>query len=227
MNLIDLSHPLKEGMPVYPGTEAPSFQEANTIEKDGFREKLICMYSHTGTHMDAPAHILPGAQTLDRLPIDTFAGPALVLDVTGGVMYDGSPEGFGKPGGTIGLSFLIPWKEALDKMDFLLLRSGWDGFWGRKEYFETYPTLTSEAAEWLTGRGLKGLGFDCISADPVEANHLPVHRILLGSGMVLLENLKDLDRLPVGKVGAVHFTAMPLAIADADGSPVRAFAELL
>ena len=67
MSILDLTHYLEAGMPVYPGTEPPVLEEANTISRDGFREKKITLYSHTGTHMDAPAHILPGAPTLDEI----------------------------------------------------------------------------------------------------------------------------------------------------------------
>ena len=65
MRVIDLTHTICEDMPVYPGTEPPKLQTANTIERDGFRETLLTMYSHTGTHMDAPAHLYAGRITLD------------------------------------------------------------------------------------------------------------------------------------------------------------------
>jgi arylformamidase len=67
MNVIDLSHPFSEDMPVYPGTESPEIVEACTITGHGFAEKRLRLFSHTGTHLDAPAHILSGAVTLDRL----------------------------------------------------------------------------------------------------------------------------------------------------------------
>ena len=80
MQVIDLTQTIGETMPVYPGTEQPRLTPTNTIEKDGFRETLLRMYSHTGTHMDAPAHILPGAPTLDVLPAEKFTGRACVVD---------------------------------------------------------------------------------------------------------------------------------------------------
>ena len=66
MKVIDLTHIISAGMPVYPGTEGPKISQATTIEAEGFAEKLITMYSHTGTHMDAPGHIVAGARTLDQ-----------------------------------------------------------------------------------------------------------------------------------------------------------------
>ena len=82
MKIIDLTHTISEDMPVYPGTEPPMLKPANTYEKDGFRETLFSLYSHTGTHVDPPAHLFADRTTLDALPIEQFAGKALVIDCT-------------------------------------------------------------------------------------------------------------------------------------------------
>ena len=83
MKMLDLTHCITPEMPVYPGTEPPRLTAACTMEKDGFRETLLEMYSHTGTHMDAPAHMLPNGRTLDDFPAETFAGRGFVLDCRG------------------------------------------------------------------------------------------------------------------------------------------------
>lgn len=80
MKVIDLTHIIKENMPVYPGTDAPKFLPASSYEKDGFKETLLQMYTHTGTHMDPPAHLFAGRTTLDQFPIEQFIGKALVID---------------------------------------------------------------------------------------------------------------------------------------------------
>lgn len=80
MKMLDLTHCITPEMPVYPGTEPPRLTAACTMEKDGFRETLLQMYSHTGTHMDAPAHMLPNGRTLDDFPAETFAGRGFVVD---------------------------------------------------------------------------------------------------------------------------------------------------
>ena len=80
MKVIDLTHTIRENMPVYPGTETPRLTPANSYEKDGFRETLLRMYSHTGTHMDPPAHLFPGRTTLDQFMPEQFIGKALVID---------------------------------------------------------------------------------------------------------------------------------------------------
>jgi kynurenine formamidase len=83
MKVIDLSHPVSPGMPVYPGTEPPVFVTGTSIAQAGFLEKKITLFSHTGTHVDAPAHLIEGAMTLDELPVDQFIGKAIVLGLEG------------------------------------------------------------------------------------------------------------------------------------------------
>ena len=83
MKMLDLTHCITPEMPVYPGTEPPRLTAACTMEKDGFRETLLEMYSHTGTHMDAPAHMLPNGRTLDDFPAETFAGLGLRAGLPG------------------------------------------------------------------------------------------------------------------------------------------------
>ena len=80
MKVIDLTHTIRENMPVYPGTEPPKLIPASSYESDGFKETLLQMYTHTGTHMDPPAHIFSGRTTLDEFPVDQFIGKALVID---------------------------------------------------------------------------------------------------------------------------------------------------
>ena len=82
MKIIDLTHTIAENMPVYPGTEGPKLTTANTYETDGFKETLLKMYSHTGTHMDPPAHLYSHGKTLDRFPASHFEGRAFTVDCT-------------------------------------------------------------------------------------------------------------------------------------------------
>lgn len=210
MTVLDLTHFIESDMPVYPGTEGPVIQTATTIAGQGFAEKRIAMYSHTGTHMDAPGHILPGAPTLDRMPPGRFAGPGLVLD-----LYT---PGTGR---LISESDLTPRMGEIEAADFLLFRFGWDRFWGSPEYFEGYPILSPGAAEILAGTGLKGIGVDCISVDEVGSVDFMVHKTFFRAGMVLIENLTGLSPL-TGR--SFTFLCLPLKLRDADGSPVRAAA---
>jgi kynurenine formamidase len=207
MKAIDLTQLISPDMPVYPGTEGPQITTATSIEQDGFAEKLLTMYSHTGTHMDAPAHMIPGAFTLDRFPVGTFIGKAIVIEV---------PE---STGGVIGLGVLQAQAGRLQGCDFVLFNTGWDTKWGQDSYFRDFPVLSPEAARWLAGHDLKGLGFDCISVDAVGAIDMGIHKILLGAGLVIVENLCQLAAL---RDKSFTFSCLPLRIPDSDGSPVRA-----
>ncbi|MCF4152055.1 cyclase family protein [Dethiosulfovibrio sp. F2B] len=209
LNVVDLTQVIREGMPVYPGTEPPKIVQATTVKKEGFAEKLITMFSHTGTHMDAPAHILKEGATLDQISADRFVGRAVVADFSG-------------LSGTIGLSELERYGDDLEGCDFFLYRTGWSDMWGKAEYFEGFPVLSIEACEWIVDKGIKGIGVDAISVDPVDSLDLPNHRVFLGAGMVIVENLTGLEDLP----SSVTLCCLPLKIADSDGAPVRAVALL-
>lgn len=80
MKVIDLTHTISEDMPVFPGSETPKSTTKSTYEKDGFKETLLQMYSHVGTHMDPPAHIFANRKTLDQFSPEQFIGKALVVD---------------------------------------------------------------------------------------------------------------------------------------------------
>ncbi len=207
--IIDLSHPIYPGMPLYPGTPEPEITPLATVEVEGWMESRINLTTHVGTHMDAPAHKFAGAPTLDRLPVDHFAGPAVVVDVSA------------LKGENVGIGHLEPYAETLKKSEFLLLRSGWSRHWGTEAYFEGYPVLTEEAARWAAEFSLKGVGIDMISVDTMHCTVLPVHSIFLKRGMVVIENLTNLDRLPAG---GFTFCCFPLPLRNVDGSPVRAVA---
>lgn len=205
IRIIDLSHPIAPGMPVYPGTEPPKIEPATSIKEHGFEERLLTLFSHTGTHMDAPCHILPGAPTLSDLAPGRFVGPGRVIDVRG---MD-----------RVGAEHIEPHLAALRGCAFAILRTGWERLWGEVEYFEGFPVLTPEAAALLAGLGLSGVGVDAISVDAVGDDAYPVHKTLFGAGMVVVENLRNLDEL----TGTPFtFCALPLPIAGGDGSPVRA-----
>ena len=209
MKLVDLSHPITESMPVYPGTEPPTLRTACTRAEHGFEERILTLYSHTGTHLDAPCHILEHADTLDHLGPDRFFGPATVLACALG------------RGRAIEREHLASHEARIRKADFVLLHTGWSKFWGSKAYYSDYPVLSPEAALWLAGFKLKGVGVDAISVDAADTADYPVHRAILGSGAVVVENLTNLallaDKKPL-------FSCLPLKIEQGDGSPVRAVA---
>lgn len=210
MKIIDLTHTIEPGMPVYPGTEPPVIRRANTIETDGFLEHQITMFSHTGTHIDAPSHILKNGQTLDAYNAEYFIGTGYILDARNGTRREITRE------------LLVQHGAVIEESDYLLINTGWSKHWGGDTYFSGYPVLDPDAAVWLTEHNrLRGIGIDAISFDSETGNDFPVHNILLGAGKLLIENLTNLVNLGQNKF---RFICLPLKTQQADGAPVRAVA---
>jgi len=203
--LVDLTQPLTPGMAVLPGDPPLTASPHLTHAIDGFSLTTLCMSTHTGTHVDAPFHLLPEGATLDRFPLSRFVGQARVLDVR-------------RPAVTaIDIGDLDgPWSG----VDMCLLWTGWDAHYGTETMVD-HPFLTPEAAATLRDAGMRLVGTDAPSLDPILGPHYPVHELLLGADVLLVENLCHLDELGPGPVSCAF---LPLALVGADGSPVRAAA---
>jgi arylformamidase len=145
MKLFDLSHLLNNQTTVYPGKDKPIFQPAALIDKDGYRETHLEFDSHLGTHIDAPAHMLPAGLTLDRMPVSAFSGKAFIITV---------PEGMKK----IDQHYLSVYADEIEGTEFILFKTGWSKYWKSQLYFEDFPTLTTDAVEWLLTFPLKASG---------------------------------------------------------------------
>lgn len=196
-------------MQCFPGDMTPTIER---LEADGFRTANLSLCTHTGTHMDAPAHLCSESVTLDMMPPETFWGLALLADVRGAA------------GRGIEISDIAPHADKLAEAGFLILRTGWEEKFGGEEYLTGFPTLSQEAAEYALSLGLRGFGFDTISADSVESEECPIHKTLLGAGALIIENLRGLDALPVGETFLL--AALPMPLANADGAPARVMAVL-
>ncbi|MEG2290468.1 MAG: cyclase family protein [Clostridium sp.] len=207
MKITDLTHIIYSDMPVFPGTEQPILEKANTVEKDGFQETKITMYSHTGTHIDAPAHMLNNGPYLDNLSIEHFIGNATILDFSNSDLKH------------IDVDSLIWYEEKIKAVEFIIIKTGWNKYWGTERYFEDFPALTEDAAKWLTQFNLKGIGIDAISIDDMKSTTFAVHKTLMPKNIIIIENLTNLD-----SISSEYFilSVMPLKTPDADGSPVRA-----
>jgi arylformamidase len=155
------------------------------------------------------AHLLEDGDTLDGVPLERFAGRAIVVDARSPI------------DGRITLDRIAAERTRLEGVDIVLLWTGWSTYWGTPGYFEGFPCLDEEAARRLVDHGVRGLGVDTISVDPMDADPLAVHHALLGRGVIIIENLTGLDALPHHPF---LFVALPLKIAGGDGSPVRAAA---
>ena len=207
MRIIDLSQAFEVGMTEFPGTPPIEIKQICHYEPDGFR--LTDLYSclHTGTHCDAPAHYIEGGKMIDELPLDKFMGEAVIIDVD-------TSQGRELP------ASILDGKD-IRKEDIVILRTNMSKYWNTEEYITDYPYLSIELAEGLVDLGIKALGIDCLSPDPVDSDK--VHKVILGAGIIVVENLNNLDQIDVDRF---NFYAAPLLISNAEGGFTRAFAIL-
>ena len=210
MRVIDLTLPIQGDYPY----RRIAFETISTVEERGAAVTRVTFDTHWGTHVDAPAHSIAGARTVDRLDLARCCGPARCLDLTAR----------GQPGAQIDVADLAPFAELAMPGARLLLRTDWSQWHGQAAYHRDYPVLTAAAAAWLAERRPALLGVDVPSVGPVYGDWqqvLAVHRALLGVEIVIVECLTNLAALPAG---AFTFVAAPLPFAGSDGSPVRALA---
>lgn len=200
----DLTHALSSDTPVYPGDPPVRLDPHATHEADGYRVTAVSLGTHAGTHVDAPAHVVSDGATLDAFPVERFSFDARLVDLR--PLSDGD---------RVGVEALPP-----ADCDLLVLRTGWDAHWGTDRY-RRHPVVTPEAAAWCADRGCD-LALDAPSPDPHDSDRLPAHRVLFQSDRLLLENLTNLAGLP----RRFRLHAYPLALANTDGAPVRAVADV-
>ena len=208
MKVIDLSHTINNDITVFNEAERPLIKQVAAVEKDGYSQMHFSMYTHNSTHIDAPYHVVPGAKTLDQLDTSRFVGKAFVADVR-------------TSGSLIHTEDLKPYQSKLEECDFIIFNTGWAGKWKTEAYKKDFPVLSQEAAKWLMVFNLKGIGLDTISIDPVDSVDVPIHKIVLGNEVLIIENLTNLVAL--GDEVFI-FSTLPLKFENADGSPVRAVA---
>jgi len=209
MKIQDLTHTIKGKMTLYPGTANPKIEQIASMEKNLYREHKIEITSHTGTHIDAPAHMKPLGKTLDQMDISQFIGRAYCIDVSD------------IKGQTIELEYIKKYKDKIEICDFLILKTNNYKAWNTDEYFNDYKTLSIDGAKWLTKMNLKGIGVDAISVDTMDTESFEIHyEILATDSMIIIENLNNLAHLP----DFFNLSVMPMKFENSDGSPVRAIA---
>lgn len=212
--VLDLSRPVEQGMPVYPGDAATRVEVSARHAEQGWGANTLFISEHAGTHLDAPFHLLPGGDTVERIPLERLTGPALVLDVS-----------HRWPGQAINVEDLAG--LALTPLDALVLRTGAGACASFEEAVARAPGLSERAARALADIGVRLVGTDAASIDLAQATDLPAHRQLLGAGVPVVENLTNLGRL-IELTGGARFDlhTFPLRITGGSGSPVRAVAAI-
>jgi arylformamidase len=197
--LIDISRTISPGALVFPGDPGVQFVPVARIsEGSPYDLTRLTFPAHILTHMDAPRHFFPSGPALDEIPLQRFAGPAEVIDISGDCV----------------LADHVPWDA---RGVSLLFRSRNSGAWSA-QYDEKHVFISPEAAQAIVARGANLAGVDYLSVDPFDSRDFPAHRILLAAGVLILEGL-DLQAVAPGRYSLLAF---PLKIAQADGAPVRA-----
>ena len=214
LELVDLSVPLQEGVPTYPGDPQLEFGPHSTVARDGFNLLTVHMGTQTGTHVDAPFHFEDDAPTLDRLPLTAFVGPGRIADLR--------DLGAREP---ITREHLAGVLDDLVPGTIVLLHTGWSRHFGTERYFD-HPYLDADACRALLDAGVRTIGIDAINIDetPDETHPgvgFPVHHLIAQAAGVICENLTNLAAV---RDPSPTVSLLPLAFVGTDGAPVRAVA---
>lgn len=216
MKLIDLTLTCYNGMPGFPNPWIASYGlEAAATHAERCRSVMNVRFcTHTATHVDAPFHFDPQGQSVDQIPLSRLYGPGLLVDLS-----DKGPQ---EAINVADLKERIP-KPINDLI--LVLYTGWDRVWPGDDYYTTAPYLTLEAGDWLIDNHIRSLAVDLPTVDDARLikpdQPLPVHVKILSADMPIVECLTGLERLPTQ---GFIFSALPLKLEGADGSPSRAIA---
>jgi len=220
--IVDLTHTLHEGIPSWAGgcgfRHELKLDYGNCKTDVKFRVQQIKMHAGIGTHIDAPAHCVPGGMTVEQLSLQDLVAPCVVIDVSAAVherycissqdIYDFEKEyGRIQPG------------------SFVAIRTGWERFWNEPHKYHNnhiFPSVSKEAAELLLQRQIVGLGIDTLSPDRPEDGH-PVHAAILGAGKYIIENIANSKGLP--PVGS-FILAFPPKAQGCTEAPIRLIALL-
>lgn len=221
MQIVDLTHTLSADIPSWDGSCCFSLK-INVDYQDCHAPNLFRVQSYTsiagaGTHIDAPAHCFPGSDTVDRLPLHdlTCDGIVIRVDDRADEHYRLTPdviEEFERHHGRIPVGA------------FVIVYTGWERHWPDPERYRNnlvFPSLHADAASLLLTRGVAGIGIDTLSPDALGKD-FPVHRIILGAGKYLVENVAHALEVPA--TGS-KISIMPMKIGGGTEAPIRLVAQ--
>jgi arylformamidase len=200
----DVSRPLQDGGVIYPGDPEIVFRAHSSIDRgDPANVTALALGSHSGTHVDAPRHFLPGGNPVDRIPLERLIGPAAVLELPAELR-------------SVGAADLA--RQDLGGHRRVLLRTGISAAAAEKRFHPDYCALAPDGAEYLIERGVELVGIDALSVEPYGSADFAVHHLLLGRGVVIVEGL-DLSSVTAG---VYQLVCLPLRLQGLDGAPARA-----
>lgn len=202
MKIYDISMPLCPEMPCWPAKTPITLKATRSLSQGDYcTSNILNMDIHLGTHLDAPAHFVRDGMTVDRVPLSTLVGPCQVVEFSG------------PPGSEIPAEVM-----AGSRPERILFKTSNSNLLSRRHFDQQFVTLSEGLAHSLVGCGTRLVGIDYFSADRFGSPNQPIHQILLGADVLILESL-DLREV---EPGAYELIALPLRIVGAEGSPVRA-----
>lgn len=186
------------------------FEPARILKKDGWNAKTLHLYSHAGTHMDAPFHFEVNDETIDKIQADRFFTICYVIDLTEI-----------QPKTEIKVSDLGEVENHLQKGEGLIFRTGWSKFVNQPKYRDELPGISKKLALWCVEKSVATIGVEPPSVADVNNMELltEIHQILLGGDILIVEGLANLGKISKPKVQLI---TLPLKIKDGDGAPCRA-----
>lgn len=200
---VDITQLIRPGMSVYPGEPQPRFDPLYTMEKDKVNVTKLTLGSHTGTHVDAPSHFLPGGDGIDKVSLCNFIGEAVVLDIS-------------RTGGGITGASLDACSALVRPGDIVLLYTGAS----KRQVGTDFAYLEPSAAQWMIDRGLKCVGIDSPSVEKYESKDGLAHKKLLSHNIGIIENLNSNLKKFAGK--RMFLVCLPLLLEGVDAAPARA-----
>ena len=212
MKVIDLTLTISENIPTFPGSPQPNFINWESIEKDGYNLELLFLSTHTGTHIDAPYHFVKKGQKIDQIMTKRLVTEAILIKIRKGpdqAIVKSDVQKFEKKNGRI------------DDGSTIIFHTGWQKNLNKKSYFMKNPGLSISAAKYLASKKINLVGIDSPSIDLGKDCKFSVHHILAKNGILIVENLANLDKIHSEKF---HLIVAPLKLKNATGSPVRAMA---
>ena len=212
MKVIDLTLTISEEIPTFPGSPQPNFINWETLEKDGYNLELLFLSSHTGTHIDAPYHFLKKGQKIHQIVTRRLVTEAILIKirkVANQSITKDDIQKFEKKYGKI------------DDGSTVIFHTGWQKNLKKESYFLKNPGLAVSAAKYLASKKINLVGIDSPSIDLGKDSKFSVHHILAKSGILIVENLVNLEKI---NSEMFHLIVAPLKLKNATGSPVRAMA---
>jgi kynurenine formamidase len=220
MKYIDLTHTLSSDIPSWDGgccfEATVSFDYKDSKSPNLFRINQINAKAGCGTHLDAPAHCIPGGKTIDTIELDSLVVDCIVIDVSARAdeNYVAMPDVIEK---------FEKENMLISENCFVIFYTGWSKHWNNRDQYRNslrFPSIHESTAKILVERNVVGLGIDTLSPDAIGED-FPVHRVILGAGKFIVENIANADKLPI--TGS-KVSILPIKIKDATEAPLRLIA---